>query len=148
MAVELHKEEVQLANQCGGDNSPVTESFRAVDRGGDGNCLFYVFRAHNRQRGETVQEVRSQICAYMRKYRTKQARLCDAQGVNRIDETIQEYVQKESSGSFDNYMDRMDLNGVYGGEVEIMCASMMYQKCIRVWHLSPCLRSAAARVTV
>ncbi len=39
MAVELHKKEVQLANQGGGGNFPVTESFRAVDEGGDGNCV-------------------------------------------------------------------------------------------------------------
>ena len=97
MAVELQKEEVQLANQGGGDNSPVTESFRAVDQGGAGNCLFHVFRAHN-QHGETVKKVRSQICAYMRKYRTKPAVLCDAQGVNVIDETILNFV--DSVGAF------------------------------------------------
>ena len=61
MAVELHKKEVQLANQGGGSNFPVTESSRAVDEGGDGDCLFHVFRALHAPEARWCEERASKV---------------------------------------------------------------------------------------
>ena len=136
MAVELHNQ----AYGGGGDNPhPVTKRFRVQEDGGRGDCLFHVFRALKGmpKNQAQVMKVRTDVCRYMRTHRGDMATLCDAHGDGVINETVEEYITKESGRTFVDYVRRMSRQGEYGGEIEIMCASMLYKVRISVWKRAP-----------
>ena len=92
-----------------------------VDMNADGNCLFRSISDQlYEDYGQRHEEVRSEICAYMKEHK-------DDFAVFLVFEDEDDKSQDEDAKDFETYLENMQEDGEWGGNLELVAAARLYR---------------------